>query len=185
MNAVKKLLAEKTGMTAVKAGVVLCCLLMFAACGYRFAAEGETIDNSIRKVFVAAFDNKTSEANIENTFRTAFADQFIQGRRFVLTNSPDEADAIFSGSIESLSAAVISYQATNIAAEDRMMVVIALSFEARNPHKILWKHSGFAGNQDYALSNNPSISQTNKKNALVKLANDTAERAYRLMMSGF
>jgi hypothetical protein len=168
-----------------RAAVLLCCLWLISACGYTFIAEGDHIDKKIQKVFVNVFANKTSEANIENTFRTAFIDQFIQGRRFVLVGRADEADAIFSGSIESLSAAALSYQVTNIAAEDRLSVHLSLTLEAGNPKKILWRNSSFSGLQDYTLSNDPTVARNNKTNALVKLANDTAERAYRLMMSDF
>ena len=67
-------MAEKITRMAV----ILCCVLMAAACGYSFKAGGEYIDKGIQTVFVDVFVNKTSEANIENTFRAAFIDQFIQ-----------------------------------------------------------------------------------------------------------
>lgn len=164
---------------------LLYCFLLVVACGYSFIPDGETIDKNIQKIFVDVFANKTSEANIENTFRTAFIDQVIQGRRFKLAGSPGEADAILRGSIESLNAASLSLQATNLAAEDRITVVLSLTLEAQNPKKVLWANSSFSGLQDYIMGNNLSIAQANKKNALIKLCKDTAERAYRLMMSGF
>jgi outer membrane lipopolysaccharide assembly protein LptE/RlpB len=172
-------------LSYLKMVVLVCCVLMVSACGYHFIAEGETIDKKIQKVFVDVFTNKTSEANIENTFRTAFIDQIIQGRRFKLASSPGEADAILKGSIESLNAAPLSYQATNLAAEDRMTMVLSLTLEAQDPKKIIWANSRFSGFQDYAMGNNLTGAQTNRKKALTKLANDTAERAYRLMMSDF
>jgi hypothetical protein len=169
----------------LKMVALLYCLLLIVACGYRFIPDGEAIDKNIQKVFVDVFVNKTSEANIENTFRTAFIDQVIQGRRFKLADSPGEADAILKGTIESLTAASLSYQATNLSAEDRITVVLSLTLEAQNPKSVLWANSSFSGIQDYSMGNNLSIAQANKKNALVKLCSDTAERAYRLMMSGF
>ncbi|MFH1079115.1 MAG: LptE family protein [Pseudomonadota bacterium] len=170
----------------LKLVVFLCCFfVLVAACGYRFIPDGEAIDKNIQKIFVDVFINKTSEANIENTLRAAFIDQVILGRRFKLAGSPGEADAIFKGSIESLNAAPLSYQATNLAAEDRITIVLSLTLEAQNPKMVLWANSSFSGTQDYSLGNNLSIAQANKKNALIKLCNDTAERAYRLMMSGF
>jgi outer membrane lipopolysaccharide assembly protein LptE/RlpB len=169
----------------LKAAALLFCLALVAACGYRFVPDGEAIDPGIQKVYVDVFANKTSEANIENTFRTAFIDQVIQGRRFKIAGSPDEADAILRGSIESLTAAALSLQATSLAAEDRISVVLSLALEAQNPKNVLWTNSSFSGSQDYFMGNNLSVAQANKKNALTKLANDTAERAYRLMMSGF
>ena len=171
--------------SCLKAAVLLCCLWMIGACGYSFIQQGETIGKNIQTIFVDVFANKTSEANIENTFRTAFADQIIKGRRFRLASSPDEADAILKGSVENLSAAPLSYQATNLAAEDRMTVVLSLALEVRDPRKILWANGSFSGFQDYTMANDIALARTNKNNALTKLAHDTAERAYRLMMSDF
>lgn len=167
------------------AGVLLCGLLMIVACGYSLAPQGEAIDKSIQKVFVDVFSNKTSEANIENIFRTAFINQVIQGRRFKLAGSLEEADAVLRGSVERLNAAPLSYQATNLAAEDRMSVILSLKLEIRDSGKILWENNSFSGYQDYAMGADLTISRINKKNALAKLSNDTAERAYRLMMSDF
>jgi len=168
-----------------QAVVLICFLLIMISCGYSFAPQGASIDKNIQKVFVDVFINKTSEANIENIFRTAFINQIIQGRRFRLAGSLAEADVILKGNIESLSAAPVSYQATNLAAEDRMSVVLSLSLETQDPKKILWETIHFPGSQDYTMGTDPNVSRMNKKNALIKLSNDTAERAYRLMMSDF
>jgi hypothetical protein len=171
--------------SCLKAAVLVCCLWMIGACGYSLIPQGEAMDQNIRKLYVDVFANKTSEANIENIFRTAFADQIIKGRRFKLAGSAAEADAILIGSIQSLSAAALSYQATSLAAEDRMTAVLSLTLEARESKKVLWTNPGLSGFQDYPLNNDLNVARANKNNALIKLANDTAERAYRLMMSDF
>ncbi len=59
-----------------------------------------------------------------------------------------------------------------------------LTFEDQGTQKVIWTNKNFSGYQDYAFTD-VSTKETNRKNALVKLSNDTAERAYRLMMSGF
>jgi hypothetical protein len=170
---------------ALRVTIILICVFMAVACGYGFKPGGEYIDKDIRSVFVDVFVNKTSEANIENTFRAAFIDQFIQGKRFRIVDSQDRADAVFKGSIENLSTAPLSYRTTNLAAEERFAVTLSLTFEQRDNKKIIWTDPAMTSVQDYTVGNNPTMTQTNKNNALVKLSNDTAERAYRLMMSGF
>lgn len=176
---------KKMRMPYLKGIVLMNCFLLVAACGYSFIPEGDVIDKNIQKVFVDVFVNKTSEANIENTFRTAFIDRVTQGRRFKLAGSSEEADAILKGSIESLTTAPLSYQATSLAAEERVTVILSLTLEAKYPKAVIWANSSFSGTQDYSMGNNFSVAQANKRTALVKLAEDTSERAYRLMMSGF
>ena len=165
--------------------VFLIFIFITVACGYRLTPGGEYIDKDIQNVFVDVFANKTSEANIENTFRTAFIDQFIQGKKFRIVDSQDRADALFKGSIDNLSSSALSYKATNLAAEERFTLTLSLTFEQRVNKKIIWSYPGLSSIQDYLVSTDPAVTQTNKQNALVKMSNDTAERAYRLMMSGF
>jgi hypothetical protein len=165
--------------------ILLIFIFITVACGYRLTPGGEYIDKDIQNVFVDVFANKTSEANIENTFRTAFIDQFIQGKKFRIVDSQDRADALFKGSIDNLSSSPLSYKATNLAAEERFTLTLSLTFEQRVNKKIIWSYPGISSTQDYLVSTDPAVTQTNKNNALVKMSNDTAERAYRLMMSGF
>jgi hypothetical protein len=100
-------------------------------------------------------------------------------------DSQDRADALFKGSIDNLSSAPLSYKTTNLAAEERFTLTLSLTFEQRVNKKIIWSYPGISSIQDYLVSTDPAVTQTNKQNAFVKLSNDTAERAYRLMMSGF
>lgn len=159
-------------------------LLLFSGCGYRFSPGGEYIDKSIRTVFIDNFSNRTSEANIENTFRTAFIDRFNIGGRFTPVDSREKADSVFKASINSLTISPIAYQKSVITQEERVTITMELTFEDRSTPKAIWSSKSFSGYQDYTFTD-VSTKETNRKNALVKLANDTAERAYRLMMSGF
>jgi hypothetical protein len=162
--------------------LVLMCLL--AGCGYRFEGSGESTYPAIRTVFVDVFANRTSEAYAENIFRTAFISRFVQDGRFKLAASRGEADAVLRGTVKNLQTYPLAYKAGNLSAEDRLTVALGLSFEERASGRILWSDGGFSGTGDYPVTT-VGATETNRKNALVKLANDTAERAYRLIMSGF
>ncbi|HVO65579.1 MAG TPA: LptE family protein [Syntrophales bacterium] len=164
--------------------VVLLTTFLFSSCGYRFSPGGEYIDKTIRTVFIDNFSNRTSEANIENSFRTAFIDQFIIGGRFTLIDNREKADAIFKASINNLTISPLAYQKSVITQEERATITIELTFEDQSTKKVIWSNKSFSGYQDYTFTD-VSTKETNRKNALVKLSNDTAERAYRLMMSGF
>ena len=158
--------------------------LLSSGCGYRFSPGGEYIDKNIRTVFVDTFANRTSEALIENTFRSAFIDQFVIGGRFTLVDSRGKADAIFKGTIVSLITSPVSYQRSNVAAEERVTVTMELTFEDQENKKPIWTNNSFSGYQDYACPD-LSAKETNRRNALTKLSTDTADKAYRSMMSGF
>lgn len=173
-----------------KTNVLTLVIVMSAAlvisCGYRFSPGGEDIDKSIRTVYVDTLGNRTSEANLENTFRNAFIDQFRKSSRFKLADSREDADAILRGTITSLSASHLSYSSASVAKEDRVTGVMELVFEERVSRKVIWSNSGVSWYEDYLVNQTDTLAtEINKQSSLSKLATDMADRAYRLLMSGF
>lgn len=169
-------------VTGVVGTFLLVCLL--AGCGYRFEGSGETVYPAIRTVFVDVFTNRTSEAYAENIFRTAFINRFVQDGRFKLAKSRGEADAVLRGTVKNLITYPLAYKAGNFSAEDRLAVTLELSFEERQSGRILWSEGGFSWTGDYPVTT-VGATEISRKNALVKMADDTAERACRLIMAGF
>jgi hypothetical protein len=158
--------------------------LLLTGCGYHFAGGEESVAPALRTVFVDIFTNKTGEAYAENIFRTAFINRFVQEGRFQAARSRGEADVICRGIVRSLQSSPLSYKVTNLSAEDRITVTLELVFEERETGRPIWTDRAFTGSGDYPVTT-VGITESSRKNALTKLANDTAERAYRLMMSGF
>ena len=158
--------------------------LLLTGCGYHFAGGEESVAPGLRTVFVDVFTNRTSEAYAENIFRSAFISRFVQEGRFKLAHSRGEADVICRGTILSLQSSPLSYKATNLSAEDRIMVTLEISFEERESGRSIWADGAFTGAGDFPVTT-VGVTESSRKNALTKLANDTAERAYSLMMSGF
>ena len=168
----------------IKTAAIFLSVFLVAGCGYRFSPGGEYIDKKIRTVFVDNFANKTSEANVENTIRSSFIDQFIIGGRFALVDQREKADAVFKGSVNSIVTSPLSYQKTGLASGERLTVAMELVFEQEDTHKLIWNDKNFTAIQDYSFAD-LNTRDTNRRNALIKLSNDSAEKAYRLMMSGF
>ena len=167
-----------------KCAAIIGVMILLTACGYRFSPGGEHIDKGVKTVFIEPFANRTSEANIENAFRAAFIDWISRGGRFKVSDRLDEADAVWTGSINTLITSVLSYRTTNVAAEERMTVVMELKFEERESKKEIWTDKTFSAYQDYPITDALNT-ESARKNALSKLSVYTAERAYRAMMSGF
>ncbi len=168
----------------IRVVAVFLSVFLIAGCGYRFSSGGEYIDKKIRTVFIDNFVNKTSEANIENTIRNSFIDQFITGGKFALVDGREKADAVFKGSVNSIATSPLSYQRTGLASGERLTAAMELVFEEQDTHKLIWNNKNFTAIQDYTFTD-LNTRDTNRRNALIKLSNDSAEKAYRLMMSGF
>lgn len=189
-----KMPAAGKRLAGIGAAAILLMLWVVTGCGYHLYPVGDEVvnksgkmSNDIRKVFVDVFTNNTPEANIETGLRNAFIDQFIKGRRFQIVNSEGLADAVLKGDIKNVVVSPLAYRGgSNLAVEKRITVTLSLTLTAKGSPTALWRMENFSQWGDYALDGtNLSAGQSRQKNALSKLANDIAERAYRLMTADF
>jgi hypothetical protein len=184
----------RNSLASIRVWAILLLCLGGTGCGYHSYPAGDNVGNiganmskDIQKVFVNVFTNNTPEANIETGFRNAFIDQFIKGRRFKIVNAEGLADAVLKGNIKNLVVSPLAYRGgSNLAVEKRITVTLSLTLEAKGSPTALWREENFSQWGDYALDGqNLSAGQASQKNALSKLANDVAERAYRMMTADF
>ena len=169
--------------------IITCGICFFFAlilsCGYAFAPQGDYIDKRIKTVYVKSFENKTSQAELENYVRTAFIDQVILSGRFKVVQDVESADAIIKGSVLNINTAPLSYRANTLVAEERATMVLEISFREKESGKTIWSSQSVAGQVDYQMEDNINTFPTTRRNAYTKLSNDAAEKAFNMMMSGF
>lgn len=155
-------------------------------CGYHLGPGDENINKNIRAIFVDIFQNDTSEAHLETYMRKAFIDESIQSVRFRLAGERDSADAVLNGKIKTFAISPIAYRSNNIVAVERIHISMDVSLVEQNSQKIIWRDQHFSGIVDYNVNAvNLMITENSRKNALIKLSNDLAERAFILILSGF
>jgi hypothetical protein len=159
-------------------------LLILAGCGYHFPGGEEAGLPHLRTFFVEGFVNKTGEAYAENIVRSAFISRFVQEGRFKLAPGRDTADVVCRGSVTSIQISPLSYKTSTLAAEERMTLRMEISFEERASGRVIWQDKAVTGAGDYLVASS-ALTEKNRKDALLKLAADSAERAYLLMMSHF
>jgi hypothetical protein len=176
---------KQTRQLFIRTGGICLFLALILSCGYGFAPKGDYIDKRIQNIYVEAFDNKTSQAGIENYVRTAFINQILHGSRFKTVASVEAADAIIKGSVLNISTSPLSYNANTLVAEERVTVVVEINFREKESGKTIWSSNNVTGTVDYKMENNIDIYPATRKNAFIKLSNDTAEKTFNMMMSGF
>jgi hypothetical protein len=159
-------------------------LWMLAGCGYHFSGAGGAALAHLHTFSIDVFLNKTNEAYAGNVFRNAFINRFIQAGRFKRATKSEETDFTCRGTINSILTSPLSYNAANLASEERMTATLEIICEERETGRIIWENRDFTGTGDYRFVGAASA-EKNRKNALLKLADDMAERAYSLMMSDF
>ena len=165
---------------------VLVAFLLPASCGYRLDSVGGQGERGLRNIFVEPFTNGTSEAKVENIFRSAFIDQFVRTVGYRLVEKPQQADLILRGHVIGLSTAPLSYRQDKLAAEERLTVTLEIVLQKGDSQQVIWTDRNFSGSEVYALAGtDPILVRELRRQALVKMASDMAEKAYRRMTSGF
>jgi hypothetical protein len=158
--------------------------LLLSGCGYSFSGMSKAAYPTIQSVYVDVFTNKTSEPNLDVIFRSAFGNEIVSNGHFKLASSRGEADAILRGTLLSMQVSPLAYKTGSLSAEDRITVAMELFFEGRVSGRILWTNGNFVGTGDYRISG-IGATEVARRAAFTKLAGDSAEKAYRLMMSDF
>ncbi len=175
---------QRSARVRAAQGLGLALLLALFGCGYHFAPSGENIDKRLQKAYVENFGNRTSEANLEIHFRTAFMEQIIQGTRFRLADTIEDADVVLRGRIDNIAVSPLSYRTGTLAAEERISVIMEIVLEEKETKKVLWTDRAFSAYEDYRVEA-VGATQAHRQTAIQKLAKDMASKAYRLMLSGF
>jgi len=79
---------------------------------------------------------------------------------------------------------VLSYRNNILAAEERMSIILEASLREKDSGKTIWSSQNVVGTSDYKLQDNVNPKPA-RQQALAKLAKDTAENTFNLMMSDF
>ncbi|MGD0278955.1 MAG: LptE family protein [Smithella sp.] len=179
------MMSKQNWRQILKTLIICLSFVLLFGCGYTFSPQGKYIENRIQRVYVKSFDNKTAQAEVENYFRTAFINQFVQNSRFKIVNNEESADAIVKGTVLNLNRTPLSYLQNGLTAEERATIILEVTFQENDSGKLIWSSKSMSGSVDYAISDDINLLSATRKQALIKLANDTAEKAFNLMMSGF
>jgi hypothetical protein len=152
------------------------------SCSYRFSGSG-SLPSGITRIYVSVIENRTSEAGIEKYITDGLINEFIQRRKEVLSRQ-DEAEGILSGSIDAISVLSIAHSSQSTTTQSRVVLVISLKL-ADQKGKIIWAVNGINANQAYNVTNDKTLTEQNKKNAIQILSKRLAEKAYNRLTDDF
>jgi hypothetical protein len=167
----------------ISAGIIFS-LLMLSGCGYHPAKFANPLLENVSSIAVPYFKNKTFEPELEAIFSNAFANEFTESRRLRVV-SRHEADVVLCGTVKKLVDDTIAYSRDDKALEYRVYVELDISLEDRLSGRVLWKRKNLKHNEEFPVGSSIVISETTKRAALIKLAEDIAERVHDNIMQGF
>lgn len=155
----------------------------WTGCGYRLAGRGE-LPGNVQSIAVRMLENRSSETGVEALMTNALINE-LNRRRQGSVIALDRADAVLTGTIDSLSWDTVAHRGVNTAAERKVYATISLTLTDRSG-KVLWQRSGLSGSQAYTvIGGNKTATEINRRQAVAVLAEQVAENVYRRLTDKF
>jgi hypothetical protein len=155
---------------------------VFPACGYRFAGGG-SFPAGVQQIFITIFENRTNEAGIETNFTDDLVNEFILRREAGLAKGRENADAILSGVIRSMTVETISH--TGIVTSDERRVKIAVHLKLRNlKNRIVWSNV-ITEEETFVVAGSKLGTERNQREAIITLSKRFAQKAFYSLTTDF
>ena len=160
------------------------CLGMLWACGYQFAGRGD-LPGGIQTVAVEVLENRSSETGMEISITNALINELNRRRQGSVVDA-GKADAVLSGTIDSIVWDTASRRGINTASERRVSATLSLTL-TDVAGSVLWKKSGLSAAQAYdvAQDGDKTITEGNRRQAIRVLSEQMAEYVYRRLIDNF
>jgi outer membrane lipopolysaccharide assembly protein LptE/RlpB len=157
--------------------------LVLVSCGYRFQGPG-TLPKGISRIFVETFENRTSEAALDSLVTSAVVFEFTKRNKSALAPTPEEADAVLKGVIQSLSVQTVSTRGKDAAGERRVTMRMDLRLVQKDGN-VVWAAKGLSDNETFSVSDDKFLNERKQRGAVGSLATRVAERVYNRFTDDF
>lgn len=154
----------------------------FVSCGYRFEGGGY-IKNDVMRVAVKVLENKTSESGADVTFTNALIREIIQKTDTKVVDE-SRATAVFEGTIKAINFTTLSRSTTEAVIERRAAAIIDLKLIDKDGD-VIWSVKDFTSSNEYTVSEDKITDESNKREAVDKIAIRTAEKVITNLMTNF
>ncbi len=156
--------------------------IIFSACGYRFAGEGN-LPSNVKSIFIKIFENRTGETGVESIFTNDLIYEFTRDRKIVLRSS-DKADAILTGVIKSMRIKTVSRENSQTPLERRVQFAVDLKLTDPNG-SVIWSVNGVSANEEYNVAPDKHVTEQNRRVATAALSKRLAEKVYNDLTADF
>ncbi len=171
-----------TPARAVVLSLVLCSL---AACGYRLSGKGTTLPDHVRRIAVPLFKNETPQPDIAQRITEAVADEFIRRGGYTTTSSPENAEALLTGTVTIFRRRPVGVRTDGRASRYEIEIHVHAELQDLVNDVTLWKDDHFVFRDQYEVDSNESESFDESIVAIEEISRDFARTVVATIMEGF
>lgn len=160
--------------------------ILCGGCGYSLVGKGNFLDPSIRTLEVPAFGNRTTRVELEQRVTQAVADEFVSRGRLRLVATPNEADAILRGSIDSFGIFPIAFNQQGRATQYQISITAKIELvDHRKEDKVIWKNDQYRFTENYQVDVQTADTFDQESRAIREIAVRFAETLVTNLLEGF
>ena len=131
-------------------------LLLSGSCGYHVGGTADQMPKTVRIIAIPAFNAFNARYALVDKLPLEIGREFSARTRFIVTTDPTQADALLSGTVNSVSAVPTIYDpGSGKATSVQMMVNISVKLVEQRTGKVLYSRANWGIREDYELAVDP------------------------------
>ena len=158
-------------------------LFSLASCGYQFDGGGY-INNDVTRVAVEIMENKSSETGAGITFTNALIQEILQKTDTKVVDE-SRATAVLKGTVRSITFTTLSRASTESVIERKVFATVDLKLINKDDDAVIWSVKDFKSDDEYTVSADKITDESNKKEAVDRIAARSAEKLVGKMLVNF
>ena len=163
---------------------------VFAACGYSLAGRGAVLPEYIRIIAVPMFTNATAIFDVERRITERVRTEFISRGRYTVKDEPTGADAVLTGTINSIALVPAAFTTQQQASRYALTLIASVEFRDVKAARVIWQNPSLQFREEYEITTGQDAGDVGaffgqNTNALERLANEFARSVVSSILEAF
>lgn len=182
--------ALRRGRRALLLAGLLGAAVAAGGCGYALVGRASNLPADVRNVYLKPFTNSTQRTQVDQIITQAVANELVTRHRFNVTNTPDAADAILSGSVLAAGLTPVSFDTNGRATEYEISIVVKVDFRRKpttpnDPGAAIWTSDRYVFRENYPVEISETGFFDTETIAITEASSRFAETMVSDLLEGF
>jgi len=161
-------------------------LLAAAGCGYHIGGQGDLLPKGLKTIAVPAFSNVTTRYDLARLLPEDIAREFLSRTRYSVVASPEQADAVLTGSVVRFTYFPTTYDpVSGRATAVQATVTLQVKLTDHATGAVLFNRPGLEFRERYAISVSPEDYFDESGVAMIRLSKDVAASLVTAILNNF
>jgi hypothetical protein len=160
-----------------RSGAVALAAIALAGCGYRLIGAPATAE--ARSIELVTFENRTSAPGFERMLAEALSEEFARrGELRAVRPGSSATDLALRGVVRQLTVVPSAFSSVSLELENRVEVVVEVALFSGADRVLLWRDERLSEAEHFLSSADAQVRESNREQALRRIAADLAARIH-------